>query len=81
MQVQVVYISYAMKTEDTKGAIRIRISKNNRKHNGQKTNYKRQQTTIYTGGELVCSGMIDSSCSTGDTRHVTLVTKPMISHE
>ena len=27
--------------EDTKGAIRIRISKKNRQHNGQKKNYKR----------------------------------------
>jgi len=27
--------------EDTKGAIRIRISKKNRKHNGQKKKYKR----------------------------------------
>jgi hypothetical protein len=28
--------------EDTKGAIRIRISKKNRKHNGQKKKYKRK---------------------------------------
>ena len=27
--------------EDTKGAIRIRISKKNRQHNGQKKKYKR----------------------------------------
>jgi len=27
--------------KDTKGAIRIRISKNNRQHNGQKKKYKR----------------------------------------
>ena len=32
--------------EDTKGAIRIHISKKNREHNGQKKKYKRQ-TTIY----------------------------------
>ena len=29
------------------GAIRIRISKKNRQHNGQKKKYKRTQTTIY----------------------------------
>jgi hypothetical protein len=29
--------------EDTKGAIRIRISKKNRQHNGQKKKYKRTQ--------------------------------------
>ena len=28
--------------EDTKGAIRIRISKQNRQHNGQKKKYKRK---------------------------------------
>ena len=32
--------------EDTKGIIRIRISKKNRQSNGQKKKYKRQ-TTIY----------------------------------
>jgi hypothetical protein len=32
--------------EDTKGAIRIRISKKNRQHNGQKKKYK-EQTMIY----------------------------------
>ena len=34
-----------------------------------------------TGGELRCSGSVGSSCSTSDTRHVDLVTNPMISHE
>jgi len=36
--------------EDSKGAIRIRISKKNRQHNGhygQKKKYKRTKTTIY----------------------------------
>jgi hypothetical protein len=33
--------------EDTKGAIRIRISKKNRQHNGQKKKYK--MTNRYTG--------------------------------
>jgi len=28
--------------EDTKGAIRIRLSKKNRQHNGQKKKYKRR---------------------------------------
>ena len=32
---------YEEEFEDTKGVIRIRISKNNRKHNGQKKKYKR----------------------------------------
>ena len=34
-----------------------------------------------TGSELVCSGRESSTCSTIDTRRVTLVTSPVISHE
>ena len=32
-------------------------------------------------GELMCSGRVNSSCSTSDTRPVNLVTNPVISHE
>jgi hypothetical protein len=32
--------------EDTKGVIRIRISKNNRQHNGQKKKYKRTNNDL-----------------------------------
>jgi hypothetical protein len=32
--------------EDTKGIIRIRISKNNRQHNGQKKKYKRTNNDL-----------------------------------
>jgi hypothetical protein len=32
--------------EDTKGLIRIRISKKNRQHNGQKKNYKRTNNDL-----------------------------------
>jgi ribosomal protein L32 len=32
-------------------------------------------------GELRYSGRIDSSCSTSDTRRVTLATNPVINHE
>ena len=57
--------------EDTKGVIRIRISKKNIQHNGQKKNYKRTNndlqnihetkdritwTPLKTGGELMSSG-------------------------
>jgi len=72
--------------EDTKGAIRIRISKKDREHNGQKKKDK-GQTTINktnptkTGGELRFSGRVCSSCSTSDNRRVNLVTNPMINHE
>ena len=33
------------------------------------------------GDELMCSGMVSSSCSTTETRRVNQVTKFMISHE
>jgi hypothetical protein len=32
-------------------------------------------------GEPRCSGRVSSSCSTSDTRRVTLITNPVISHE
>ena len=63
--------------EVTKGVIRIRISKKNRQHNGQKKKYKRTdndlqnihikdrvtRTPLNSGGELMCSGRVSSSCS------------------
>ena len=83
--------------EDTKGAIRIRISKKNKQHNGQKKKVQKdkQRSTKHTyktkdrvtrtplkiGGELRCSGRVSSSCSTSDTRRVNLVTNPVICHE
>ena len=33
------------------------------------------------GGDLMCSGRVNSSCYIGDSRRVNLVTHPMISHE
>ena len=59
--------------EDTKGVIRIRISKKSRQHNGEKKKYKRTnndlqniyiakervtRTALKTGGELRCSGSV-----------------------
>jgi hypothetical protein len=77
--------------EETKGAIRLRISKN-RPHNGQrkkiqkdkqrftkhtyKTKDRVTRTPLKTGGELRCSGRVGSSCSNSGTRRVTLVTNP-----
>ena len=40
-----------------------------------------KRTPLKTGGELGCSGRVSSSCSTGGTRRVNLVTKPVISRE
>ena len=78
--------------EDIKGVIRIRTSKKNRQHNGQKkvqkdkqrstkhthkTKYRVTRTPLKTAGELWCSGRVNSSCSTSGTRRVNLVTKPL----
>ena len=83
--------------EDTKGAIRIRISKKNRQHKGTKEQVQRDKqrsikhtfitkdrvtrTPLKTEGELRCSGRVGSSCSTSGTRRVNLVTNPVISRE
>jgi hypothetical protein len=82
--------------EDTKGAIKICISKKNRQHNGQKKKYERTnndlqntkkttdrvtRTPLKTGGELRCFGKVSSSCSTSGTCRINLVTNPVISHE
>ena len=63
--------------EDTKGAITIRISKNNKQNNAQKKKDKQRstkhtyktkdrvtRTPLKTGGELRCSGRVGSSCCT-----------------
>ena len=70
--------------EDTKGATRIRKLKN-RQHNGQKptekTKYRATQIPLKTMGELRCSRRVRSSCFNSYTHHVTIVIKPVTSHE
>jgi hypothetical protein len=46
-----------------------------------KTKDRVTRTPLKTGGELMCSGRVNSSCSTSYTRRVNLVTTPVISHE
>ena len=46
-----------------------------------KTKDRVTRTPLQTGGELVCSERVASSCSTSYTRRVNLVTNPVISHE
>ena len=46
-----------------------------------KTKDRVTRTPLKTGGELRCSGRVSSSCSTSGTRHVNLVTNPVISRE
>ena len=78
--------------DDTKGVIRIRISKKNTQHNGQKkknkminnnlqnftqkTKYRVTRTPLKTGGELRCSGKVSSG-----THHVNLISNSVTSHE
>ena len=70
-------ILQAEEFEDIKGVIRIRKSKKNRQHKGQK--YKQRSTKhTHKGCELRCSGRITSSCSTSGTRHVNLFTNSVI---
>ena len=82
--------------EDTKGVIRVRISKN-RQHNNQQKMYKRTnsdlqnidiklkdwvtRTPLKTGGDLRFSGTESTFCYTSGTCRVKLVTEPVISHE
>ena len=55
------------------------------KERSTKHTYKTKErvtwSSLKTGGELNCSGRLSSSCSTSDTRHVNLVTNPVISHD
>ena len=46
----------------------------------QKNKDRATRTPLTTGGELRCSGRVGCSCSTSDTRRVTLVTNLVISH-
>jgi hypothetical protein len=46
----------------------------------QKTNDGVTRTLLITWDESRCSGMVSSSCSTSDTRRVTVATNPVIHH-
>ena len=46
-----------------------------------KTKDRVTRTPLKTGGELSCSGRVDSCCYNSDTSRVNLVTNPVISHE
>ena len=43
--------------------------------------YTENERSREHGGELMCSGMVCSSCSTSDTCRATIITKPVISHK
>jgi len=54
---------------------------NNLQNTTQITKDRATRTPLKTGSELRCSGRVHSPCSTSDTRRVTLVLKPVTSHE
>ena len=54
---------------------------NDLQNTAQKTEDQATRTPLKTLGALRCSGRVDSSSSNSDTRCVTIVTKPVISHE
>ena len=78
-----------------KGVIKIRKSKKDRQHNGQKKKRQEDKQRFpihYTENlrssntnstkircEIICSRRVGTSCSTSGTRRVTLVTNPIIS--
>ena len=47
----------------------------------QNTKERAKRTPLKIQGELICTGRVNRSCCTSDTRSVTLVTKPVIIHE
>jgi hypothetical protein len=85
------YKTQLRKCEDTKGVIRSRKAKD-RQYNGQRkmTNNDTQNiiqknkdraTRTHQGSELMCIGMVSSSCFIYGARRVTLATNAVISHE
>jgi hypothetical protein len=62
-----------VKRKSTKG------QKKSTKHT-HKSKDRVRRTPLKTGGELLCSERVSSSCSTSHTRRVNLVTNPVTSH-
>ena len=54
---------------------------NDLQNTAQKTEDQATRIPLKTLGELRCSGRVGSSNSNSDTRCITKVTKPVISHE
>jgi hypothetical protein len=53
--------------EDIKGVIRSKRTNNDMQNTTQKTKERSKRTPLKTGGELICSGRVSSSCSTSKT--------------
>ena len=59
----------------------IKRTNNELQNTTLKTKDGATRTQLKTGGELMCSEKVNSSCSTNVIRRVTLVTNPVISYE
>jgi hypothetical protein len=59
----------------------IKRTNNELQNTTLKTKDGATRTQLKTGGELMCSGRVNSSCSTNVIRRVTLVTNPVIRYE
>ena len=59
----------------------IKRTNNELQNTTLKTKDGATRTQLKTGGELMCSERVNSSCSTNVIRRVTLVTNPVISYE
>ena len=60
---------------------KIKRTNNDLQNITQKTKDRATAIPLKPGGELGCSGRVNSSYSTSGTHLVTLVTNPVISHE
>jgi len=71
--------SIYQRTDNTKE--KVQKNKQRSTKNTHKTKDRVTRTSLKTGSELRCSGIVSSSCSTSCTLRVNLVTNPVISHE
>ena len=70
---------YRRRTDNTK--VKVQQDKQRSTKHTHKTKDRVTRTPLKTGGDLMCSGRVGSSCSTSGTRRVNLVTNRVISHE
>ena len=60
---------------------KVRKNKQRSRNHTYKTKDRVTRTPLKTGGELMCSGRVTSSCSISGTRRIKLVTNLVISRE
>ena len=73
------YIKEERTTQWPKG--KVQKDKQRCTQHTHKTKDRVTRIQLKSGGELRCSERVNSSCSPSGTRHVNLVTNPVINHE